>query len=166
MNFSRNMLGIVALNLLFLVSVMGCGPSMKTIREDGERIFQDVHVPADAVILHQYQQDSVTTTVNGCKGIEMFYIYGINRPVGAVLNEYIEEQFANDWYVDSWDENSVDLTHFYKGAAILSVDFVTPIEVLVKFAPNLQTQGYVTIYSIDYFYAVHTSGDTDVDCDA
>ena len=158
-------MGFVVLMILLVSFVTsGCGPSQKTVREDGEAIFQNMYVPVDAVILNQYQFDSVVATVNGCKGIEISIVYGVNRSADEVLNEYIEDLFANGWHVVSWNTDPTELPHFYKGDAFVSVDVVTPLDVLVKLVPELQAEGYMTIYSIHYTYAVPPSGDSDVDC--
>ena len=165
---ARNTQGFAVWVLLVLFTAIGCGPSQKTIREDGESIFQDVYVPSDAVILSQYQQDSVVVAVYNCKGIEISVIYGTNRPANEVLNEYIEDLFANGWHVDSWNDNPKELPHFYKGFAFVGVYFAIPPDVLAKFTPDqiLQTEGYTTVYLVDFSYAVPSSGDSEIDCHA
>ncbi len=156
----------MALIVLILFVISSCGPSQESIRKDGEEIFQNVYAPPDAVILHQYQQDSIVAAINGCIGIETSVIYGINRPVNEVLNEYAEDLFAKGWHIDTWNDNLIELPHFYKGRAFLGIYFTTPLDVLEKFAPGvpLQTEDYSTIYMVDFSYEVPSSGDSDIDC--
>ncbi len=158
--------GFVALIMFVLFVTSSCGPNQTTIREDGEGIFQDVYVPPDAVILNQYQQDSLVAPLNKCKGIEISVIYGINRPANEVLNEYVEDLFAKGWYIDTWNDDLMELPHFYKGHAFLGVYFTIPLDVLKKLAPGelLQTEGYSTIYKVNFSYAVPSSKDSDIDC--
>lgn len=161
-------IGFTTLILLVLFIVSSCGPSQKTVRADGEAIFQnDVYVPHDAVVLDYYQQDSTVAAINGCTGIEISNIYGINRPADEVFNEYVEDLFANDWYVDSWNENPAELPHFYKGDAFVGVYFAIPLDVLEKLAQgeSLQTEDYLTIYKVNFSYEVPSSGESDDDCD-
>ena len=167
MKILKNMMGSAVLILLMLFTISGCGPSQRTLREDGETFFQNVYVPSDAIIINQRQQDDVVAAVQrNCKGIEISIIYGINRSADEVLNEYIESLFANGWHVDSWNENPTELPHFYKGDAFIGVYFVTPLDILAKSVPDqiLPTEDYMTIYSIYYNYAVPASGDSEIKC--
>ena len=159
-------IGFGTLILLIVFVMSSCGLSQETVRADGEAIFQnDVYVPHDAVVLNYFQQDSVVAAINGCTGIEISIIYGINRPADEVLKEYIEVLFDKGWHVESWNEDPKELPHFYMGDAFVAVYFTTPIEVLLKFVPDLQTDGYSTIYDVHFSYELPSSGNSDDDCD-
>ena len=163
----RRKTAVIAITLIVLVllAISGCGPSQETVSKDGEGIFQNLYVPPDAGILNQHQMDSIVASVHGCKGMEASVIYGINRPTSEVLSEYIEYLFANGWYVDTWNTDPMELPHFYKGNASLGVYFTIPLDVLKKFAVGepLQTEGYSTIYLVDFSYAVPPNKDSGID---
>jgi len=167
MKNAKKLVKAIAIILCVLLFVSGCQSRQETVRNEGKEIFQSIYLPSDAVILNQYEQDSIVAQVVGCTGIEILVAYGINRPADEVLNEYIEDLSAAGWNLPYWNDDPKEIPSFYKGDAYVHLSFSTPPDMIAGLMPGgtLKSMDYTTIYLVNFSYAVPTKANADPDCD-
>lgn len=103
-------------------------------------------MPPDAILLGKVEVSGVIEYKPQCVSASVIAVYGINRPLQEVIEEYYKALVISNWELSSTNiPNKTDSFAFYQKDTKVTVDITDEIALSL---PSLKTSQFTTIYSV------------------
>lgn len=152
----KHLMTFMLFTVLQIIVVSCTSPiKQKEINATAQKIYQDLYVPDDAVLLSTVMQDDALRYNSGCIGTFIEIAFGVNRTLSDVMNDYEMALLNSGWEFHSGYTQRDDYRTYSKGITTTLAIGGDLTEITLPDAHS-----FSTVYGIDIIY----TEPSDIEC--
>lgn len=156
--------GKLSICLLFcfvLLSTSGCNSAkQRRVNEKANKVFQNLFIPADAILLGKVENDHLLAYAHGCTGTVIEVTYGANRPLAEIIDEYHHALLASGWELHpDYKPNKTDTTAIYQMGPQAHIRLLSTLINTTPSMPQSNEEVLTTTYTVMIIYTEPSNTD-------
>jgi hypothetical protein len=149
--------------LLIFTLILGSGCTItrtQEVKKGAAEIRQNLYTPADAILLNEVERSDALAYGSGCSGVVVEMVYGVNRPLNNVIEEYHSSLLASGWELDpAYSPNKTNQVAFYRKGPEVAIQIdSTPVWASLP-SQEKKDQQYKTLYTILIVYTIPSNAE-------